>query len=57
MIPLSLAPAIVFGMFLAVIGFGAMYLEYREKHRTLPLGKAIKGFVAYVFFLPGPPAP
>jgi hypothetical protein len=47
LIPLSLVPAIVFGMFLAVIGFGAMYLEYRDKHPNQPLGKTIKGFLSF----------
>jgi len=34
MIPLSLVPAIGFSIFLAIIGFGAMYLEYREERRN-----------------------
>ena len=33
MIPLSLVPAIGVGLILSVIGFGAMYLEYREERR------------------------
>jgi hypothetical protein len=33
MIPLSLWPAIGFGIFLAIIGFTAMYLEHRDERR------------------------
>ena len=34
MIPLALVPAIGMSIFLAVIGFTAMYLEYREERRN-----------------------
>jgi len=34
MIPLALVPAIGFSIFLAIIGFTVMYLDYREERRN-----------------------
>jgi hypothetical protein len=34
MIPLSLVPALVFGIILGVVGFSMMFLEYREERRN-----------------------